>query len=291
MEPMPPISPRTRRAYFLLSATAFFIVSIFAVLYTQGYRLSVEEGLILQKTGGLYITAPTAEASVFINGEEEKLGGFFSNGLLVQKLVPGFYTVLVAKEGYWPWVKLLPVTEGRVTEARSFLVSKTPEKEPIPELLPVRDENGDNIKNTRYQNLIAAFSKQAAVSEGPLTQGARAGILSESNRIRLIQEEKNIYAYFDNKNEPLPSSFCKQALCSPEMLVFWSTFPIKHVSFLPGRDDVALIAVEKGVYAIDIDLRGEQNFVPVYTGIDPTFLIDNGVVIVKEGVLLFELTI
>ncbi|MEK9209573.1 MAG: hypothetical protein AAB926_01955, partial [Patescibacteria group bacterium] len=51
---------------------------------------------------------------------------FLQNNLFIQNLTPRSYSVLVAKEGFWPWFKKVEVEPKMVAEARAFMVPQDP---------------------------------------------------------------------------------------------------------------------------------------------------------------------
>jgi len=70
----------------------------------------------------LYISTPLPDSEIFIDHEKKKTSGIITSYVFNSNLKPGEYSILVAKEGYWPWAKTLTVKEGLVSEARAFMV-------------------------------------------------------------------------------------------------------------------------------------------------------------------------
>lgn len=120
---------RKRRILLLISVVVFIIVAPIINLYILGFRINSK--FKLTKTGGIYIYSPENGSKIFVNNKFEKETGFIQSGYFVQNLEPGKYSVLVAKEGFWPWQKNIEVKEELVSETRAFLIPKEPEGKTI----------------------------------------------------------------------------------------------------------------------------------------------------------------
>lgn len=120
---------RKRRILLLICVLVFLIITPLLNFYLAGYRIT--KGFKITKTGGMYIYAPESGVKIYINNELKKETGFIQNGFFIQNMKPEKYSIIVAKEGFWPWKKDLNVKEEIVTETRSFLIKKQPEGKTI----------------------------------------------------------------------------------------------------------------------------------------------------------------
>jgi len=112
---------RTKRRIILLISTIVFVfISAAVFMRSQGYVLN--NNFTISRTGGLYISTPLPDSEIFIDHEKKKTSGIITSYVFNSNLKPGEYSILVAKEGYWPWAKTLTVKEGLVSEARAFMV-------------------------------------------------------------------------------------------------------------------------------------------------------------------------
>ena len=116
---------KRRRIIFIISVAIFLIVSVFIALYSQGYTL--DSNFRFSHKGGLYISIPFSDSEIFVNNKREKATGLLNRGIFLSNLTAGKYSVLVAKDGFWPWAKTLEVKEGIVTEASVFMVPDNPQ--------------------------------------------------------------------------------------------------------------------------------------------------------------------
>lgn len=107
-----------------------FLAGAIAVnFYVLGFRLNSD--FKITKTGGIYIYSPEFKSDIYLNSRLKKQTGLIINGVFIQSLNPQTYSVLVAKNGYWPWQKKIPVKEEMVSELRALLISQNPKGEII----------------------------------------------------------------------------------------------------------------------------------------------------------------
>jgi len=66
-------------------------------------------------------------SEIYVKETFKKETNLLQSGLFMQNLSQGTYSILVAKDGFWPWLKDLNVKEGLVTEARAFLIPQSPQ--------------------------------------------------------------------------------------------------------------------------------------------------------------------
>ncbi len=112
---------RVRQIIFFGFLFLFIVLSPLAILYSQGYRLDIENKKITQ-TGGLFLRIRPKRAEIYINGRFIKKTDLFFGSALIENLLPAKYRIEVRKEGYFPWKKSLPVRERDVTEAKDIVL-------------------------------------------------------------------------------------------------------------------------------------------------------------------------
>ena len=84
----------------------------------------------------------------------------------------------------------------------------------------------------------------------------------------------------------------RKNLISTEALETISTIEIKKqitaIDFYKNRDDVILMALDDGIYALGVDYETEQNLQPIYKGKNPTFIKkdDNNIYILDNNNLM-----
>lgn len=175
----------------------------------------------------------------------------------------GSRQILIAREGYWPWSQQVDVADGETVEIEPFLI----------------EENGRRVLQTTEEitsSLAEAQSAPVPSSESP--------VLSDNEDIRVyVDNETNIIAQWTGSTSTAPTFFdCYEGTCGVSVI---NQAPIRQIEFYPGRDDVIFFATNTGVYAIEIDPRGEtQNFQPVVESVqNPIFTISDGNIFVLSG--------
>lgn len=129
MEPLREVEPlpyKTRRRTFLFLVTLFVVSLPFLYLYATGYRFDLRDPNAIVGTGGIYVSADRSGAEIYIDDELVRETRVFRTAFYAQNLEPKTHKVHVQKEGHHTWVKELPVTSHRVTEAQAFNMPMIP---------------------------------------------------------------------------------------------------------------------------------------------------------------------
>ena len=266
----------TRRRIILALCVLLFVLSVpLAIFYALGYRWN--SLFQLYQTGGLYISSPITSSTIYINEKAEAQTNIFQSGFLFQSLTPGKYKVTVAKDGYWPWSKTLAVKAQLVTEARAMLMAKNPDWKLI------LKENYTPLQASKYNEILNILKSPATT-----TDYAR---LTANQKEKLLwnPKSKQIWVTWLADSDSLPYYFCDDNSCKDNFLIFDSPAPIRNADFYPGRRDVVIIAMENGIFALEIDGRGGRNLQPIYKGKEPTFVTspgENSIYILDEYVLI-----
>lgn len=131
------MTKKTRTHILWAALLLFFLAAPPVLLYANGWRITSD--FSLKRVGGIFISAGTTGAEIYIDGDFQKKTNILQQGLFMQGLTPDKISIIVAKEGYWPWAKDLEVKESFVTEARAFLVPQ--------------DITGNTILEGKYSNI------------------------------------------------------------------------------------------------------------------------------------------
>jgi hypothetical protein len=277
---------KKRRIILAFCILLFLLVAPFVLFYTAGYRWN--SNFQLYKTGGLYVSSPLSSSQIFVNDKLEKETNILQSGLFLQGLKPGKYSILITKEGYWPWSKNLQIKTQFVTEARAMLMPKEPKG-----TILLR-ENYSPLEVSKYDEILKSLNdlrqplKKRATAE---EKEARYSRLTSNQKEKLWWDPKANKLWVDWLADPasLPYYFCDDTSCKEIMLVLDSEFQIKNADFYPKRKDIVIAAVQNGIYAIEIDGRGGRLLQPIYKGKDPIFTTyknDNSIYILDEDNLI-----
>lgn len=348
---------RKRRILLIICVLVFLIITPLLNFYLAGYRLT--RGFKITKTGGMYIYSPENGVKIYINNELKKETGFIQNGYFIQNMKPGKYSIIVAKDGFWPWKKDLNVKEEIVSETRSFLVKKEPEGKtivrglfseiyasPDNKILTLIEKNKKtslnkmsfylpesdvflNAKNIQSQNIyfsdiiktkweensfiiladksVIKYSfdlgsrtfeaqklKENKESEESIFKPREDFSIFKSNEMKIfdygnarISGRKKEIIWLDKTRDTIWFDVSKEESDLPYFIyqeeektlpfkVFISKYKIKNIEFFPGRRDIIIVAINNGVYAMELDGRGGRIIQPIYKGKNPNFALFKG---------------
>lgn len=126
----------------VLGVLIVFAVTIGAILYGRGYRLTFKDSNGISGTGILVLNSFPEGARVFI---DDNLTTATDNTI---NLSPGSYKVKIQKDGYYPWQKQVIVRREEVTHAIATLFPTNPRLESVTTLgaaSPIIDDSGSKI--------------------------------------------------------------------------------------------------------------------------------------------------
>lgn len=259
-----------------LCVLAFLIVVPAVLMYSNGFR--IDSDFHLTKTGGLYVSSPLSGAQIFVNNHLEKTTNILQAGLFLQNLKPGQYSVLIAKEGRWPWKKDLNVKEQMVAEARALMLPMEPEGKVLhrEELSPSETE--------KYDEAIDLLKEIKITANHATTSPMERFTNHDRQKLWWNKNENKIWVDWlkDDSSRPY-------YLSDNRILILDSVYPIRNADFFPGRRDIIIVAAQNGIFAIEIDGRGGQTLQPIYKGKEPIFTVlksDNSVYVLDESVLM-----
>lgn len=231
-----------------------------SLLQNRKVLLALFGGLLAGGALGFIILAPGASSIVLKNVPEKAIvyldntptSSQNSGKITLDRIEPGRHTILVATEGSWPWAKTVDVEKGERIELSIFAFPVTGIGAPV-------DVAADKQSDLRKEMTTLP------TREDPL--------FSEDKSTAIWMEADVIYASWRDRRDDLPAYFCNPE-CKTRMEAFTSQVPIRSLSFYGKRNDLLLFAAEGGVYGLELDMRGTQNFQPLYAGVAPIFSAD-----------------
>ena len=250
----------------ILLAAALLVSGGYLGLKQSGLHLS---GLSLVKGGSVSLSNVNEGTKIFLDNKEVDIES-------LKNVAPGPHSIIIASDTLWPWKKDTLVTSGEESELFPFLVSKSVSGE----IITQSDPDYGALRNS-------ILSEQLPTTASPL--------LSSSSLVEVWSDQNNIFARWNGADNSIPSFFCNDDNeCSSLVKVLESESVVRNIDFYKDRDDVLLIALQDGVFALEIDKRGTtQNFQPVYKGTsEPVFSTkDSTSIYVLDGALLFVVSI
>jgi len=242
-----------KKSYIFLGILVFLLFTSI-VLYSFGYR--VTSGFKIGRVGKVSITAPLSNTWIFINSSK-KITTSTENQTVELSLSPKMHTIIVARDSYYPWKKDLQISSNSKTELNPLFVSQNPSGNMIP--------NGDpeywKIVNLIKNNVAPTKNNPKKSSDGDSI------VWTEGKKIFVKNGEKEI-----------------------EVVTLLTD--VKNVGFYKDRSDAIIFSTSLGVYVIETDKNGGQNFMPIYKGQDPYFVqTDSNYIYVQDTSALMQVVI
>ncbi len=278
-----------KRAFYFFSFTAIFIIVIpFIVFYSLGYRFTKDYEIT--ERGGLYVFVTENNAEIYINDELKNVSSTFNREMFLQNLKPQSYLVLVSNDIFWPWAKYVDVKEGEVSPVYPLLV---PKRIDMLEVITATSSHASSTRVTKaeYDRLALIFKYQqtASVATSSVSTTTPNIYAITKKKMKVWFDDTQIYAQWRGDESRLPTYFCINGLCEMTRTIFNGANNIRHIDFYPGRDDVVIIAVSEGIFALELDTRKYQNFYTLYKGEKPDFRIFDGRVYVQDKGTIYQL--
>ncbi len=297
---MDPLSRKKRITYFIFFSIVFFAVVPLFIFYAQGYRFNLKDVVKVSETGGLYVSTDQSGIEIYVNNVLEKKTSIIQKTVFVQDLRPGTYDIRVSKNGLQTWSKRLKVFPELVTEARTFLIKDHPELVSIPLYLSQATSTGSSVatttkkavKNPEYMLALKAF--MTPLSTAPTTTKKVASTTDEFLPVQKLVFENThgvLIATWKGEQDAIPSYFCENTVCKSSIEVK-AGGPVLAYDLFPGRDDLLIVQLAKGVYVVEIDDRSPQNKETIVEGEGYEFRIkESGVLYLKHGVDIYSVAL
>ncbi|HEC33041.1 MAG TPA: hypothetical protein ENI63_02150 [Candidatus Kaiserbacteria bacterium] len=284
---MEPLSRKTRIFYLTILIIIFVILVPITLLYSSGYRLG--DGFKLVKTGGIYVGLNESNAELFLDGKLVKKVGILKDGFFVQDLTPRVYYVVVKKDGYRKWEKILEVLPKRVSETSAFIL---PNNIPYTEIIPSSTAYTEALKlfstSTETQLIKSEYPEILATSTNI---GKKIEDVKRKGNIVLWREGNSIYARWVNDNGNAPSYFCREnGVCDKEILI--NKKPVQFFDFHPKSNELLLFVINDVVVMTEIDPRIPRNIQTLFEAKGVKIRTQGDYIFIKEptkaGIKIFK---
>lgn len=201
--------------------------------YFFGYKPT--DVLLIGKSGTLTLELPLSQTNVFID-EEKKLTTTKDNEPVEFQLSPKKHSVIISREGYYPWTKEVTVpSKGAVKLSPMFITINT-----SGQIITKNDPEYIKLRRT--------------VIEAPVPTKAKPKISKDGTALLWMDDNEIIVS-----------------IASTTYKVIQPDTAIRSVDFYRERSDVVIFSTSNSIYAIEISKEGKQNFMPIYKGASPTF--------------------
>lgn len=77
--------------------------------------------------------------------------------------------------------------------------------------------------------------------------------------------------------------------CKPSIRLDRKWQKVSYFDFFPGTTDIVILALERGIYAVEVDDRAWQNVQPLMEGEKLSFRVENGRVYIYDNTVIYEM--
>jgi hypothetical protein len=210
------------------------IILFLGVGYKLGYRIT--NNFTIGKLGTITITLPFSNTSIFIDNNEKILSSK-DNEIANIKLSPKTHTIIVSKESYFPWTKMVNMPSNGKINLSPIFVSQNATGQII---------NANDPEYWKIKNSIE--TSKLPTKDFPLVSSDKSVSIWVENNAIISEVGNSIHT------------------------VIQPTTIINDLSFYKNRSDALIFSTENSVFMIEIDTENTQNFMPIYTGQNPRFI-------------------
>jgi len=234
--------------------TVVTIVILCSSLYLLGFR--IRENFTIGKIGKVQIEVPLSGTMVFID-ESKKITSTKDNEIIEMNLSPRTHSFIVSKEGYLPWTKKIVVPSGKEIKLTPIFISSYQSGQ----IITVNDKEFYKIRNSIIKNIPPS---------------EKSPELSKDGTTKLWLEDNAIL---------VSTGSTTKMVIQPDTI-------IRNVSFYKDRSDVVIFSNQNSIYAIETETEGIQNFIPIYRGEEPSFVLaSESSLYIYDNVTLMQISI
>jgi hypothetical protein len=231
--------------------TVGVLVIIAIILLVMRYQGSIGGSGIIE------LTVPQTGSVIIFENRERATTQTENEVFTANKLNQKTYSILVAKDGFWPWVKDVEVKKQTTFPLISWSLMQIPDIEKI--------ETG-SAEYYKMWKKIEDFKLPSEVNK--LIKG----------NISVWVNNNQIFAEWNGEESEIPYYFCTK-ICDSRIVVLAATSNIESLAFFKERNDVLLFANADGVFVIEVNKLGTQNFQPIMRVNSPKFLTEDGYIV------------
>lgn len=244
------------RKYWVFAGvgTMMLILVIVGIGYTSGYR--IQSNLSIGKVGILTLTVPLSGTTVFVDDKIRGVTTKDNEGVKIS-LSPQTHVIIVSRTGYYPWSKKIQMESSKTLTYSPFIIP----------------QNTSGVLITKTDKEYSSIVKQI-----------KSDVLLTLTSPR-FSNDKSEKLWLENNT-------LMATIASTTYTVLTPQTKIRNVDFYKDRNDTVLFSTANGVFIIEIDKEGGQNFMPVYLGVEPVFIKpDPSYIYVLDGENLMQVII
>lgn len=227
----------------------------------------------LGETGEISLLNIEANTLIYLDSIEKKRVSEARPEVVLKRVSPGVHSVLVSRDGFWPWLKEVEVKTREAMVLSPFFVYSNTNGLLIDKSDPEYRDIISNIESIE----VASFENKKV----------------STDRKALIWVDKGtLFTEWLGDEDDRPEYFCNEFGCHNVLVVLGVGGDIRNVEFYKNRNDVFIVAFGTGIFALEADVVNNQNFQPIFEGGSPQFILNDGLsVYVRNNEALFQVAI
>lgn len=243
-----------KTAKYIWGGIVISILLIIILGYNLGYRL--KDNLTVGKIGELTMSIPMPLTHIYIDSSK-KIETKKDNEEVNIKLSPKSHSIIVARDGYFPWTKTFTIPSGSKIKLEPMFVSQNASGQ----IITQKDPEYWKIRGDVYRNILPT-------EKYPISSKDKTATLWVNNNTIYIK------------------------VASSTIKVIQTETPIRNVAFYKERVSAVIFSTSDSVFVIETDTKSEQNFMPIYRGTKPIFISnDPNFIYVLDGENLMQVII
>jgi len=207
--------------WFITAVILLVFAGIVWLFGAAGFRIG--DGFLLIRTGSVELKSVDEGSLVYLDDDRKRGKKLEGGGLLLKNVVAGTHTILVARDGHWPWVKKIDLWEQQALILSPFTVPKNPDETLVLE----EDEQYTRIKTAVLEEVLPQKNNKR-VSKDALTA--------------IWAKEDNIMIEWLGDPHEFPPLFCNNGVCNQQIVALESDEDeIRSLDFYKNQSDVLLV--------------------------------------------------
>ena len=260
------MSRKDKKLVYMYLGLAIMVILLIWIFRDSIFGASDKGRIVIDKIDGSAIVFVDSEESKRINEEKENIS--------LKRLDIGFHSVLISRDGFWPWMKEVEIkARDNIILSPFFVFSNT---------------TGFIVteSNPEYSNLIARFDSVSL----PDFENKK---VSPDRSVAIWVDGSTLFTEWLLDEADRPEYFCNEFGCHNVLVSLGVGAPIRNVDFYKGRGDVFIVSFGNGVFALEADVKNNQNFQPIFEGSAPQFILadDNNFIYILDNNALRQVAI
>jgi len=254
----------------MYSIVSGIILALIIVFFTAGYRI---ENFKIVRASIIEINVPHEGSVIYLNNKEYKTTKIPNQKIRISGLPQKTHSIIVAKEGNWPWTKDV---YAKRNEKYSF--------------------NVWNISEVTGMELVEKSSSEYAEKSALITSQKlpteENSLYSTDRKMSLYVKNSTVYVTWYGDVDSVPSLFCdNNKACKRTVPLISLAKDVSGIFFYPNTNDRIIISSEGYVSALEIAKEGNQNFQYITLSQNPSIYLSENTLYVKDGEAMGKLVL